>query len=75
MERKAYPTDITDEQWAIMLKLKQKVSGCFRAADAAEAFCTIRSYLSTLQKQGQSLWSALEHVFRGMVLRPDLAVR
>ena len=57
-----------------MLKLKQKVSGCFRVAEGAEAFCTIRSYLSTLHKQGQSLWSALEHVFRGAVLRPDLAV-
>lgn len=55
-----------------MLKLKQKVSGCFRVADGAEAFCTIRSYLSTLQKQGQSVWSALEHVFRGTVLCPDL---
>ena len=58
-----------------MLKLKQKVSGCFRAAGGAEAFCTIRSYLSTLSKQGQSLWSALEQVFCGTVLRPDLAVR
>jgi len=58
-----------------MLKLKQKVSGCFRAAEGAEAFCTIRSYLSTLHKQGQSLWPALEHVFCGAVLRPDLAVR
>jgi transposase len=57
-----------------MLKLKQKMSGCFRAADGAEAFCTIRSYLSTLSKQGQSLWAALEHVFRGTVLPPDLAV-
>ena len=56
-----------------MLKVKQKVSGCFRSAQGAQAFCTLRSYLSTLSKQGQPLWSALERVFRGTLLLPDLA--
>jgi transposase len=31
----------------------------------AEAFCRVRSYLSTLRKQGKNLLTALESVFRG----------
>jgi len=54
-----------------MLKVQQKVSGGFRSEDGATAFCWIRSYISTLRKQGQSVLSALEHVFRGKPLCPQ----
>ena len=56
-----------------MMKLHQKISGCFRSDSGAEAFCHIRSYLCTLQKQGHNLLSALEHVFRGTPLYPAFA--
>jgi transposase len=38
-----------------MAKLQQKISGCWRTLAGAEAFLTIRSYISTARKQGLSL--------------------
>lgn len=54
-----------------MMKVQQKISGTFRSTEGADAFCRLRSYLGTLQKQGKNLLSALEHVFRGNPLEPD----
>ena len=48
-----------------MPKLKQKTSGCFRTVTGAESFCTIRSYLSTLRKQGRNIFHALTLTFQG----------
>lgn len=43
-----------------MVKLQQKISGCFRTPDGARNFCRVRSYLSTSRKQGHSLLLSLE---------------
>jgi transposase len=52
------------------LKMQQKVSGCFRSERGGAAFARLRSYLSTLRKQGQALLAALHTVFAGQPLYP-----
>jgi hypothetical protein len=42
-----------------MGKLRIKVSGCMRSTAGPEAFCAIRSYLSTAAKHGISILDAL----------------
>jgi len=42
-----------------MMKLKLKISGTFRSQKGAEMFCRIRSYISTVKKQGQNILNAL----------------
>ena len=54
-----------DLRWA---KVQQKISGTFRSATGVTAFCRIRSYLSTMQKQGHPMLSALTAVFHGQPL-------
>lgn len=51
-----------------MVKLQQKIGGCFRTGEGAAAFCRIRSYLSSARKQGHSPLAALEHAFWGKPL-------
>jgi transposase len=55
-----------------MPKLKQKVSGCFRSANGATAFATVRSYLSTLHKQSIDTYQALVLTFQGRPPMPQL---
>jgi transposase len=55
-----------------MLKVQQKVSGCFRSPAGAHAFSRIRGYLSTLRKQGLPLLSALQTTLAGHPLLPAL---
>jgi len=53
-----------------MLKVQQKISGCFRSTHGAQTFCAIRSYVSTIRKQGLSVWLALNSLFSGPILQP-----
>jgi transposase len=53
-----------------MPKLKQKTSGCFRTVAGAENFAIIRSYLSTLRKQGRNVFHALISVFQNKIPDP-----
>jgi transposase len=53
-----------------MIKVQQKVSGCFRTEDGVTFFCRIRSYLSTLRKQGMQLLSALQETLSGHPVLP-----
>jgi transposase len=48
-----------------MIKVQQKISGTFRSEAGATAFCVIRSYLSTMRKQGRSMLAAMTAVFEG----------
>ncbi|WP_052568993.1 hypothetical protein [Ktedonobacter racemifer] len=49
---------------------QQKVSGSFRTEEGIAMFCRIRSYLSTLRKQGMKLLSALEQTLAGNPVLP-----
>lgn len=51
-----------------MVKVQQKISGTFRSEIGLTAFCCIRSYLSTMRKQGHIMLAALVAVFRGQPL-------
>ena len=55
------------------VKVQQKISGCFRSWDGALFACTLRSYLSTIRKQGHHPLLALTSLFAGHVLVPSMS--
>jgi transposase len=55
-----------------MLKVKLKISGCFRTFEGAEIFCRLRSYILTCGKQGLDELACLRSVFAGPLIMPQL---
>jgi transposase len=54
-----------------MSKLRIKISGCMRSMTGAEAFCAIRSYLSTAAKHGIGMHDALTRAASGKAWVPE----
>lgn len=48
-----------------VLKVQQKVSGCFKTEEGARDYCRIRSYILTMQKRGVNKHQALTYLFEG----------
>ena len=55
-----------------MVKVKQKISDGFRTERGAGEFCRLRSYISTVRKQGGNVLGALEGVFEGKPFIPAI---
>jgi transposase len=56
-----------------MVKLQQKISGCWRTLAGAEAFLALRSYLATARKHGMNPLAALRQLFEGHAWLPASA--
>ncbi len=54
-----------------MMKLQQKISGCFRTLPSATTFCLIRSYLSTVRKHHLNLLDAISLALAGSPFIPS----
>jgi transposase len=58
-----------------MVKLHDKISGCFHSLPGAEAFATIRSYLQTAANHDENLLGVLHQLFtNGPWLPPNLSM-
>jgi len=55
-----------------MLKVRLKVSGCLRTSKGAKRFGRIRSYLSTLRKQGRNILDNITNAIIAQLFLPDL---
>jgi transposase len=65
-------TNNGSEQDVRPIKIRMKIAGCLRSMAGAEAFCRLRSYLSTARKQGHSAFAALRQLHEGKPWMPAL---
>ena len=56
-----------------MVKLQQKISGCWRSDQGARSYLRVRSYISTARKQDQRPLVVLSQLFGGQAWMPALA--
>jgi transposase len=52
-----------------MMKVKQKISGCFRATSGAENFATLRAVISTARKQSWNILDTLVTPAQDLIFR------
>ena len=57
------------EQAIRMMKVKQKISGCFRSENGAKNFADIRSYIATAKKQGMPIMQAIASAIKGQAFQ------
>jgi transposase len=60
------------EQDIRMIKVKQKISGSFRTLRGAESFLAIRSYISTVRKNGLQIFPAIVSALTGKPFIPSV---
>jgi len=53
-----------------MVKLQQKISGGWRTLPGAQAFCAVRSYISTARKHGADILTVLRDALTGKPWTP-----
>ena len=51
--------------------MKLQISGCFRTVMGAEDFARVRSYVSTLRKNGHNIFTALKSAVAGSPMMPE----
>jgi transposase len=56
-----------------MVKVQQKISGCFRSKQGAEIYCRVRGYISTVRKNNSDVFDALQGLFAGEPFYPKFA--
>ncbi len=56
-----------------MVKLQQKISGCWRTEKGARSFLRVRSYISTARKQGHRPLDVLTELAAGRAWLPEPA--
>jgi transposase len=55
-----------------MMKVKLKISGCFRSLNGAKYFARIRSYIGTARKQGVNAFHAIRSLFTNNLIPQKL---
>jgi transposase len=55
-----------------MMKVKLKISGCFRSLNGAKYFARIRSYIGTARKQGINAFEAIRSLFTKQAIPQNL---